>query len=115
MAQTRTETIKSVIGTDMVPDMEVNRAVLGTDLRAGNLQQAGIDEAKIEIDWKGRFLAVQDVLGPFKKFQAVVCRAAAGLSRSSPNTPNENNSLPGSLRDRYTNGGQNTENENTFI
>ena len=42
-------------------------------------------------------------------------RAAAGLSRSSPNTPNTNNSLPGSLRDRYTNGGQNTENENTFI
>jgi hypothetical protein len=42
-------------------------------------------------------------------------RAAAGLSRSSPNTPNKNNSVPGSLRDRYTNGGQNTENENTFI
>ena len=40
---------------------------------------------------------------------------AAGLSRSSPNTPNKKNSLPGSLRDRYTNGGQNTENDNTFI
>ena len=40
---------------------------------------------------------------------------AAGLSRSSPNTPNTNNSLPGSLRDRYTNNGQNTENDNTFI
>lgn len=40
---------------------------------------------------------------------------AAGLVKSSPNTPNKNNSLPGSLRDRYTNGGQNTENDNTFI
>ena len=42
-------------------------------------------------------------------------RAAGLSSKSSPNTPNKNNSLPGSLRDRYTNGGQNTENDNTFI
>ena len=43
-------------------------------------------------------------------------RAFAGLSRSSPNTPNANNSVPGSLHDRYTNNGQNTENDdNAFI
>ena len=40
---------------------------------------------------------------------------AAGLSRSSPNTPNTNNSLPGSLRDRYTNNGQNTTTSTDFI
>ncbi|MDH3511973.1 MAG: iron-sulfur cluster carrier protein ApbC [Gammaproteobacteria bacterium] len=115
MAETSTEIIESVIGATIVPDMDINLASLGVqaqvELSAGTavirvvlgfpatsivpalsdalrervLQQPGVDEARIHIDWKVHAHEVQGVLSPLPGVKNIVAVASGkgGVGKST--------------------------------